>query len=44
MGIHRLDHAVLNAGGVMQLDLAADLSRFGRDARSGLGISRPATV
>lgn len=33
-----------NPGGVMPLDLAADLFRFGRDARSGLGISRPATV
>ncbi|WP_433004484.1 VOC family protein [Kribbella sp. CA-294648] len=29
-------------GGVSRLDLAAEIAKYGRDARSGLGISRPA--
>ncbi len=39
-----LTDADRNSFGVRPLDLTAELERFGADARSGLGISRPATV
>ncbi|MEV6415278.1 VOC family protein [Kribbella sp. NPDC051718] len=36
-----LTDADRNKAGVSRLDLAAEVAKYGRDARSGLGISRP---
>ena len=40
----QLTDADTGARGVRPLDLDAEIRRFGRDARSGLGVSRPAIV